>query len=348
MPPSTMPRTIRTSIVAAAFVLLIGACSSGSSNSSPGGDESSGEPVPADCDPARPANPGTDDRVFDHGGTERDYALSVPDGYTGEAEVPMIVNLHGLSSTIDEQDAVSDFPHRAGDRGYVVVTPQALPVALPVGENGALEEALFWNMAAATSQGDTALDADDDTGFIEQLVASVEDELCIDPGRLFVSGLSNGAGMTMALACDPDSRFAAAAPVAGVNMTNVCPAPGPVSTVAFHGDVDDAVDYAGGNVAGFDLGNPGVEERMNELAAVGGCDDTATVERPFDDVEVRTWENCTDGTDVVLYTVVGGGHTWPGFTTYYDEPVDAEGQTTSIIATDEILDFFDAHSAPTG
>jgi polyhydroxybutyrate depolymerase len=30
------------------------------------------------------------------------------------------------------------------------------------------------------------------------------------------------------------------------------------------------------------------------------------------DVVRRTYRNCADGADVVLYTVLDGGHTWPG------------------------------------
>jgi polyhydroxybutyrate depolymerase len=54
------------------------------------------------------------------------------------------------------------------------------------------------------------------------------------------------------------------------------------------------------------------------------------------------YRGCRSGTGVELYTVTGGGHTWPG--TGIDVPMN--GHTTQDInAADLILDFF-AHHPP--
>jgi polyhydroxybutyrate depolymerase len=113
-------------------------------------------------------------------------------------------------------------------------------------------------------------------------------------------------------------------------MTTDCPAKQPVPVIAVHGDADALVDYEGGNVAGFELGNPGVEERMAELAKLDGCKARPRVAPLTDVVTKRLWTGCTKGNDVVLFTIAGGPHVWPGA----DAPVDA---------TLAILDFFDAH-----
>jgi polyhydroxybutyrate depolymerase len=34
---------------------------------------------------------------------------------------------------------------------------------------------------------------------------------------------------------------------------------------------------------------------------------------------IRKWEGCKDDADVLLYTVEGGGHTWPGGWQYLGE-----------------------------
>ena len=87
---------------------------------------------------------------------------------------------------------------------------------------------------------------------------------------------------------------------------------------------------------------------------------------PFPDVTVREWSGCDPGIGVELYTVIGGGHTWPGMLNYADAAELAEissdqrlleladidvgavagHMTTNVEATATMLDFFDAHPRP--
>jgi polyhydroxybutyrate depolymerase len=62
-----------------------------------------------------------------------------------------------------------------------------------------------------------------------------------------------------------------------------------------------------------------------------------------DGTRVRRWAypGCADGREVVLYTIEGGGHTWPG-----GPPVGRSvGRVTrDLRATPLILDFFDGQA----
>ena len=61
----------------------------------------------------------------------------------------------------------------------------------------------------------------------------------------------------------------------------------------------------------------------------------------------RTWSGCAGGSAVELYTVVGGGHTWPGSSVVLSAA--AFGPTTeSISATRLMLAFFAGHPAAAG
>jgi polyhydroxybutyrate depolymerase len=64
------------------------------------------------------------------------------------------------------------------------------------------------------------------------------------------------------------------------------------------------------------------------------------------DVELATYARCPHGdNEALLYTVIGGGHTWPG--AEIDYPVEEAGLTTHAIrATELILDFFASHRRP--
>jgi len=82
---------------------------------------------------------------------------------------------------------------------------------------------------------------------------------------------------------------------------------------------------------------------MDEWATLDGCDPEPEVEQIGDDVEHRTWAGCDD-TEVELYSVVDGGHTWPG------SPIEIPfGTTTQTVdATELILDFFEQFTTPSG
>ncbi len=286
------------------------------------------------CAKARPHDPGTTAATFDHDGVERTYNLSVPEGYDGKTQAPVILSFHGLGESKDAHDGQTRLPVEGTARGYVVVTPQALPVELPLNDDGSGVTIPFWNVTPVTEGGvyeqPGGLDAEDDVAFVGELVKSLAKELCLDTKHVFVTGMSNGAGMAIQLACLFPNRYAAAAPVAGGNMTTECPAKRPIPVLSVHGDADALAVYEGGTVAGFELGNPSVEERMAELAKLDGCTRTPKVDDVSPDVTKRTWTGCTKGNDVVLFTIHGGPHVWPGAAA----PVDA---------TTEILEFFDAH-----
>lgn len=60
-----------------------------------------------------------------------------------------------------------------------------------------------------------------------------------------------------------------------------------------------------------------------------------------DDVVRQSYRSCKDSADVVLYTIFGGGHTWPGS----NINIGAASLTThTISATPLLLDWFHEHS----
>ncbi len=347
----------------AALALIVSACSSGDADDTSGtADDGNQEATAVECAPERPADSGPQRATLEYDGVEREYQLAVPDSYDGATPAPMILNLHGFSSNIDQQILLSDLVEPAGDQGYLVVTPQALEVEVPLAQ-GALTTT-FWNQDPAAVQ--PGFEPPDDIGFLNALLDDLESELCLDPDREYVTGMSNGAGMTLALICGSDTRFAAAAPVAGPNLLVDCDATEPIPVLGFHGDADPLVPYDGGAVVGQDYEVTSVLDRMTELATLAGCNAEPTVDEPFEDVIVHTWDGCQNGVDVQLFTVREGGHTWPGtvldlsgldlsdaevsdgqqeFLEGFDFEAVAGHQTESIAASELMLDFFDSHSS---
>src|ERR1019366_9220766 len=74
---------------------------------------------------------------------------------------------------------------------------------------------------------------------------------CVDPSRVYVTGISNGGGLTSELGCRLTRQIAAIAPVAGVNLVAGCPQGLPISVLVFHGNADPTVPYPGGDPGGL-------------------------------------------------------------------------------------------------
>jgi polyhydroxybutyrate depolymerase len=220
------------------------------------------------------------------------------------------------------QELFSFMTPSAQARGMAVVYPQGLRHS--------------WN-AGGFCCGPAHEDGVDDVRFVRDLVARLEQQLCIDRRRIYATGMSNGAIFAYRLACDMSETFAAIAPVAGAEMATVaCTPKHPVSVLAFNGALDHVIWYGGG---GPDL-YPGIENDMARWAARDGCARplTKTVYQNGE-VDCRASEGCAQGTDVSLCRVRFGGHAWPG-----GGIVPVLGHTTSDLdATESMLDFFLAH-----
>ena len=208
--------------------------------------------------------------------------------------------------------------------GFVVVTPQGTgPRA-------------FWNILPNLANPD-------DVAYTETLIDTVSAQRCIDPARVYATGISNGAGMSALLACELPTRIAAIAPVAGVNLVPPCPRGRPVSVLAFHGEADAVVPYAGGKPAvGTAIDTPPVEDAVAAFAARDGCRARPAERTIGTEVTRVRYRGCDPGTDVELYSVSNGGHTWPGS---LDVPRLGHN-TQDVNAADLILEFFETHPRP--
>jgi polyhydroxybutyrate depolymerase len=271
-------------------------------------------------------------RAIEVAGVRRSYLLHLPPSHPPDEPMPLLLVFHGgggTGSNIAEHTGLSPAATR---RGYAVIYPD--------GVNG------YW------SDGRAARAGADDVGFVRLLLDSLRRELPFDSRRIFATGISNGAGMAFRLACDLPGTFAAIAPVAGglpAELENRCSVAAPVSLLMFQGTLDRLMPYDGGDLS---LGRGRVlpvATTASLFARVNGCSDQPVIAAEPDTVtdgtRVRrsTYPECRDARDVVLFTIEGGGHTWPG-----GPPVGRSvGRVTrDLDATRVMLDFFDRHPKP--
>ena len=279
--------------------------------------------------PAQSSAGVTGRRTIDVDGVRRSYLLHLPSSRRPGEPLPLLLVFHGGGGTASNIAEHTGLTPAAMPRGYAVVYPDGL--------NG------YW------SDGRAARAGADDVGFVRVLLDSLRRELPVDSRRIFATGISNGAGMAFRLACDLPGTFAAIAPVAGAlpgELESHCAAAAPVSVLMFQGTDDPLMPYDGGDLSlrrGRVLPAPTTADLF---AQVNGCTEAPVVAAQPDTVtdgtRVRrsTYSGCRDGRDVVLFTIEGGGHTWPG-----GPPVGRSvGRVTrDLDATRVMLDFFDRH-----
>jgi polyhydroxybutyrate depolymerase len=313
---------------AAATVLALLALAACSDDSNDAADANASATPSTTCPtPVTTTAPGAQ-QTIQSGGVPRTYNVWLPIGYTGTEPVPVLLDHHGaLGEAVSYATNFSAMATRGTERGYLVVAPQA------IGEN---ESAVGWSTTPAETP--------DDVAFVSDVLRSVSSTYCVDPSRLYLTGFSSGAGFTDYASCRLDV-WAAVAPVAGVNLAQPCRDAAPVPLVTLHGTDDSFVAYESdtpvtfpGEPDRFYLGD--VERVVAEWAVRNGCQpaplDTPTVPT----VTKRTFAGCALGQDVVLFTIEGHGHTYPG-----GPAVDRGGepQSQAVDGAKEILDFFDAH-----
>jgi len=85
-----------------------------------------------------------------------------------------------------------------------------------------------------------------------------------------------------------------------------------------------------------------VQDSINFWVSFNGCSSQPQTES-FDDIQHEAWTGCAKSTSVELYTIIGGGHTWPGG---LKGRIRADAPTQTNSASQLIWEFFAAHPKP--
>ncbi len=251
-------------------------------------------------------------------GSYRTYRVHTPPGFNTAEHLPLVFNLHGLTSTGEQQELYSEMNAVADVERFVVVYPD--------GVNNS------WNLG---------LGAVDEYSFFTGMMDLLEITHNIDPDRIYSCGMSQGGFMSFVLACSIYDRIAAIATVAGSmapGLNLVCSPTRPVPVMMIHGTADGIVPYTGG------IQNMAVEDAIDFWSQHDNCVGLP-VTTPFPDIVLQDFCTatridhplCAASSMVSLIRVDGGGHTWPGASI----PIGVTNQDFE--ASQTIWDFFDQY-----
>ena len=282
-----------------------------------------------------------------HDSLKRTFNIYIPSFYDKSEQLPLVMALHGRGANGWSMIPLTrkGFNKLADQDRFIVVYPDGIE--------------LNWNDGRMDEEADDRAHREniDDVGFISELIDYMIQDYNIDPKRVYVTGISNGAIMSYRLACELSYKITAIAPVDG-NIPHLlfteCLPSRTVSVLAINNLNDPLVPFEGGYIYGLRKINLGkvlsAEESVGFWVNRNMCSVTPVVTEepdrdPMDGTRVirKEYNNGVDGTEVILYVVDGGGHTWPGGLQYLPESLI--GKTCRDIDANEIIwSFFKEHS----
>jgi len=238
---------------------------------------------------------------FMNQGAIRSYILYVP---SGVANPPLLINMHGLGSNATQQRLLTGFDAIANREKFIMVYPDGV-----------------------SNQWDVT--GNRDVNFISALIDTIRAHHPLDLNRIYSTGMSMGGYMSYRLACALGNRIAAIGSVSGLNVSFTCAPPRAVPVLHIHGTADTIVNYGG------------VAATVSGWVTRDGCPATPVTSDPYPAsnpssvVKKDYYGLCRDSSEVVLLTVKGGGHNWPG--------ANWGGATMDINASEEIWAFLKGH-----
>ena len=277
-------------------------------------------------------------RVISHDGIEREYFIHVPK--SGGDELPVVVALHGYTSTATGFEAAHGLNRHADEHGYIVVYPQGshFQVDDPQGRSFRITS---WNDLAAnlgpTTKGPHCTDdrsqypcppecgkcnhcgwtsCYDDVGFMEEILDAMQSEFQTDSGRNYLLGVSNGGMMTLRLGCNLSNRFAAISPIIGQLAPGYeCGPDVDLPMLHLYGGRDNTVRYDG-KPAGDGFIYTTAAETAAAWSSAMACKNGPNSWQ--NDISQRAGLVCTaysgcrvGGHEVVSCRDPDGGHAWP-------------------------------------
>jgi polyhydroxybutyrate depolymerase len=196
--------------------------------------------------------------------------LRVPATASGQ-RVPLVLALHFASGSGAQMERVTRLTPEARRSGFAVAYPSA-------------------------SSGGVWAGADE-IGAVTRTLQAIERSACIDPRRVYLTGISNGGGMANLLACRFPGRFAGVVEFApAIGGIADCRPSRPVSMLEVHGSADPIVPY--GPIPAF----------VAAWARLDGCSPAPAVARVRPKLTRRRWSGCRGGAVVEHLRLAGGHH----------------------------------------
>jgi polyhydroxybutyrate depolymerase len=228
---------------------------------------------------------------------ERKYQVYIPTTYK-EEPVPLVLVFHMLTGSGKTTQWLTNFNNIAEQEGFIVVYPEGYKASWAEGSN------LY---AADQNQIN-------DVVFTSELMDKLMRDYAIIPNQIYATGFSSGGLMVQRLGCELSDRITAIATVGATFSKNIiknCNPQMPLPILMINGTDDRGVPWEG------DSDYVSVPETVEYWIKQNSCSNVpGKIQMPDINADGTTvihdaYTECLEDSSVNLYTIVGGGHTWP-------------------------------------
>jgi len=264
----------------------------------------------------------------------RSYLVNLPPNYNDSNNFSLVIALHGTGGSAGQMETDYKLTAKSNSAKFIIVYPEG------VRSDGILG-IRTWN---AGNCCDYAMEHNvDDVKYIKQLIQTLTGRYKINPKKVYVTGMSNGAMMSYRLGCELSAQLAAIAPVSGTLITTqACTPARQIPILHIHSAIDTKVPYQGG----YGLANyyfPPVDSGLHVWAGINGCNAAPQVVTDAPLYTKTQFAGCVGNTTIQLYLTKDGGHSWPGG---LQARAAADEPSKAFDATDLIWDFFQKYQLP--
>lgn len=270
-------------------------------------------------------------------GLKRVYSIYTPASYRSDQPLPLVFGFHGGHTTPQNFARTTRFNALADKEGFIMVYPQGIN--------------RHWN----DGRDAPGLPTQNDVAFVAAMIEQLKELRNIDSRRIYAVGISNGGFFTQRLACQLSDQIAAFASVAStlaLPLQSNCNPDRALPILMINSPDDPITPWQGGRMSKGEGG-----QILSVLATIEFWQDknncspqpkAATIaNNRIDDgtqVQISRYSNCSSGAEVMLTTIEGGGHTWPGGV---GQPEWLVGKTTrQINGSRFVWNFLKRHSLP--
>ena len=229
-----------------------------------------------------------------HEGELRQYLTYVPEIYTSSGMArPLLFNFHGGSGSASGQVYTADFRPIADTANFILVYPQ--------GTFGST-----WNSSLPTNPRTKMFI--DDFGFVDAMIKRINSDYIfgVDTTRVYATGYSNGADISLSLACVRSDKIAAVASVSGLLDRHTAENSNPltVGVLSIHGTNDFSRPYE----YGLDGYYFTIDELNTYWSSINGF--SGQPQKETYNIAGLSVEYIKYGKMIEHYKVNGGDHIW--------------------------------------